>query len=278
MLDSKPQPPPSHRANPPRSLLVVAHPGHELRLYGWMTQNRPDVIVLTDGGGSIGQPRVASSRRLLDAVGATACSPFGAHSDQQFYAALLNADHGFFAHLETALADTLRGGYDVVVADPFEGYNPTHDLCRLLVNVALERLRCEGRPRAANYEYALTAPLPTPTPPGDDLADVVVKLDGSALTAKIAAARGYPELQWEVDRALEREGMDAFAHEVLRPLCTTQLQLSPPTLPPHYEIYGEKKRADGVYAEVIRYEQHFVPVARQLVAALPPIKPEPRRS
>jgi len=261
----------------PRSLLVVAHPGHELRLYGWMTQNRPDVIVLTDGGGSVGQPRVASSRQLINAVGATACSLFGANSDQQFYAALLNADYGFFSSLETAIADTLRGEtYDVVVADPFEGYNPTHDLCRLLVNVALERLRRERRTHIANYEYALTAPLPT-SPVGAP-PDVVLKLDGSALATKIAAARGYPELQWEVDRAVEREGMGAFAHEVLRPLGATQLQLCPPTLPPHYEIYGEKKRADGVYAEVIRYEQHFVPVARHLVTTLPPIELEPRPS
>lgn len=32
-----------------RAALVVAHPGHELRVYGWLEQARPRVFVLTDG-------------------------------------------------------------------------------------------------------------------------------------------------------------------------------------------------------------------------------------
>ena len=42
------------------NLLVIAHPGHELRLYGWIAQTKPLVCILTDGSGSDDQPRLAA--------------------------------------------------------------------------------------------------------------------------------------------------------------------------------------------------------------------------
>lgn len=252
---------------PGRSLLVVAHPGHELRLFGWMRAARPEVLVLTDGSGSIAQPRVSSSHQVLALAAATAGPLFGRYSDQEVYRALLAADHGYFAAIEAAIAARLgSGAFDAVVADPYEGYNPSHDLCSLLVNVARERVRRESGRRIAGYEYALTAPLPGATAPEGV---VSLSLAGSALDDKIAAARNYPELQWEIDQALAREGMQAFAREELRPLDGPGLCLVPARLPPHYELHGERKRAEGVYADVIRYREHFVPVMEALVAGLP---------
>lgn len=249
---------------PPRALLVVGHPGHELRLYGWMRAARPDVAILTDGSGSIGQPRVSSSQRLLDAVGARATPLFGGRSDQDVYAALLAQDAGFFAAWFEALVQLLDdGGYVVVVSDPLEGYNPTHDVCSVLVSVALEQRRRRGLPVPTRYDYALTAPLAT--------AEVEASLGERWLDDKIAAARGYPELQWEIDQAVAREGAQAFAREQLRRLETPAL--APAVLPPGYETYGEQKRAAGVYRDVIRHDQHFAPMVAALIAKLPP---EPR--
>ena len=39
--------------------LVVAHPGHELLAYGWLSRYRPSVFVVTDGSGRDGQARTA---------------------------------------------------------------------------------------------------------------------------------------------------------------------------------------------------------------------------
>jgi hypothetical protein len=97
-------------AHAQRTLLVVAHPGHELRLFGWMCEARPELVVLTDGSGSIGQPRVESSHRVLDASGAVETGLFGLHSDQDYYTALLNGDNAFFLRMETALMTVLRVG------------------------------------------------------------------------------------------------------------------------------------------------------------------------
>ncbi|HEX8245140.1 MAG TPA: hypothetical protein VF541_16635, partial [Longimicrobium sp.] len=45
--------------------LVVAHPGHELRVYGWMERARPLVFVLTDGSGSGSEGRLESTTGVL---------------------------------------------------------------------------------------------------------------------------------------------------------------------------------------------------------------------
>src|SRR5690349_728405 len=70
------------------ALLVVGHPGHELRVYGWMAKLRPDVVILTDGSGHTEHARTESSRRLVREVGASATHLFGTLRDADVYRAL----------------------------------------------------------------------------------------------------------------------------------------------------------------------------------------------
>src|SRR3954452_6829734 len=72
-----------------RALLIVGHPGHELRVYGWLAATRPIVHVLTDGSGREGKSRIASTTAVLDAVGATPGSIYGRMSDAVIYRAIL---------------------------------------------------------------------------------------------------------------------------------------------------------------------------------------------
>jgi hypothetical protein len=44
--------------------LIVGHPGHELRVDGWLTQTPPVVHVLTDGSGDRGASRIDSTSAL----------------------------------------------------------------------------------------------------------------------------------------------------------------------------------------------------------------------
>jgi hypothetical protein len=120
-----------------RPALVIAHPGHELRLFGWLCDARPDVFVLTDGSGHSGPPRIESTRRLLETVGARPGALFGSYTDRQIYRGFLGGDPSIFVDMTTALTRSLqRGRYSMVVVDPFEGYNPGHDLCSVVGNVA----------------------------------------------------------------------------------------------------------------------------------------------
>src|SRR4051812_17884700 len=77
---------------PSRAVLVVGHPGHELRVYGWLADVRPVVHVVTDGSGSDGVSRVGSTSALLDGAGACRGLIYGRMSDREIYAAILAAD------------------------------------------------------------------------------------------------------------------------------------------------------------------------------------------
>src|SRR6266699_30347 len=95
-----------------RAALVIAHPGHELRVHAWVELAQPLAFVLTDGSGHTGQSRLASTSRLVDER------------------------------------------IDYVVGDAFEGHNPGHDLCRVIIDAAAELAGRAGQ-RVACLDFPL---------------------------------------------------------------------------------------------------------------------------
>ncbi|TIU68722.1 MAG: hypothetical protein E5W25_11970, partial [Mesorhizobium sp.] len=53
-----------------KAALVVAHPGHELRVHHWMETAKPLVLVLTDGSGHLGVGRLDRTAEVLAGAGA----------------------------------------------------------------------------------------------------------------------------------------------------------------------------------------------------------------
>ncbi|MGZ7041231.1 MAG: hypothetical protein ACXVH7_05510, partial [Thermoanaerobaculia bacterium] len=172
-----------------RAALVVAHPGHELRVYGWLVRARPDVYVLTDGSGRDGVSRLASTVDLLDRAGVVSGAIFGRFTDRQLYEALLDHDVATFTDLAAELAEQfITRGTTTVAGDSVEGYNPAHDVCRLIVDAAVAIAGSRGV-RIENYDFAVV---------GADAAgsELVVTLDDDELAQKMAAARRYREMQY----------------------------------------------------------------------------------
>src|SRR4051812_39680541 len=79
-----------------RAALMIAHPGHELAVHGWLERARPQVFVLTDGSGRSGVPRLESTAKVLESARATRGSVFGRMPEQAVYRALLGGDTGMF--------------------------------------------------------------------------------------------------------------------------------------------------------------------------------------
>src|SRR5262245_52461812 len=103
------------------SALIVAHPGHELILYGWMLQRRPTVFVLTDGSGHRGESRLASTTRILRELNAKPGSVYGRMTDKQLYFAVLEGDLETFAAIVEEIASGLvNAGANTVVGDAME--------------------------------------------------------------------------------------------------------------------------------------------------------------
>ena len=235
---------------PTPAALVVAHPGHELRVYRWLEIASPLVFVITDGSGSR-RSRIRSTIDLLGKTNCTAGSIMGAFTDQEIYRLILNGDVDPIVAMTLELAESLiEHDIQSVVADAFEFYNPTHDLCSVIASLAAQIAS------ATRYEYAVTE---APSPDGETLV-----LDDAALARKIAAANRSEDLKTEVDGLIDRIGVDALRREVFRPAAT----MTKSALKPFYETHGEKRVAAGHYREVIRYEQHFRPFVEKLIAAV----------
>jgi hypothetical protein len=244
---------------------VVAHPGHELRVFGWMESARPRVCVITDGSGSGGEARLESTTGVLARTAARPGPIYGRMSDRAIYAAILDHDHGLFTALADELARALEeDGADCVVGDAVEGYNPSHDVCRLVINAAARTAERGRGMRIPVYDFALVG-APHECPEAVRHQAVWVTLDEQALGRKLEAARSYPELAGEVEQALARFGTAPFCTECLRPVDTADPYGGwDPARVPEYERFGEARVAAGVYRTVLRFGEHVRPLADAL--------------
>lgn len=235
--------------------LVIAHPGHELRVFGWASTTRPLTMVLTRGDGPAGDSRIASTSRVLASVGAAQGPIYGRFSDREIYELLLTRDVATVTALRDELAAAfVDAGIDVVACDAEEFYNPSHDLCRYLTASAAQvASRRTGR-LIRLYDFPL---IGSPDTCPDALRPRAIRLELGDATwqRKLEHARCYPELQIEVDRALAVNGAEAFRGECLRPAAAI---LPTPSSIPFYELYGERQVQAGHYTAVIRYDPHVM--------------------
>lgn len=240
--------------------LVIAHPGHELRVHGWLERERPLVFILTDGSGHGGISRLSSTCEVLRAAGATAGPVLGRFGDRELYEVILEGRIDVLGALAGEIADALAAaGVERIAGDAVEGFNPSHDLCRVLIDAAAgEATRRTGRPIAL-YDFLLEgAPDECPE---DSLR---LELEADEVERKLAAARAYPEMAAEVERTLARHGVEPFRIECLRPVDPRADVEALVDDPPFYERHGERQVAAGHYERVLRFREHFLPVARVL--------------
>lgn len=255
--------PPSFPWRERRAALIVAHPGHELRVHGWLEIARPQAFVFTDGSGGGGEGRLASTTRVLERAG-VCCGPvYGRFTDRQIYELAMAGRHEVFVALADELAGHLeRAGIDYVAGDAVEGYNSTHDVCRMVIGAALAQLAQRTGRMLPNYDFLLVG-RPDECPAAARADAIRLELDEAAMQRKRAAAAGYPELAAEVERAIAAVGLEAFRHEVLRP-CPPDAGFTAVAEKPYYETYGEKMVAQGRYAQVLRWQEHLRPLAEAL--------------
>ena len=235
----------------------MGHPGHELRVLGWVKQAKPNVVMLTCGDGSLNQPRIQDSERILNGLGVNVRSDWlTAVSDQTIYRSLLSHDSELFVGWLQQLVDAcISNGITRVVADEAEGYNPTHDLCRVLANQLVKRLSKQGM-TVENLSFPLVGHPCYPDRLPEERLRVSLapdELHWKAETVRDYAKRLSPVLLTEVEDAFSTFGMNAFANECFysgKP--TAYEEAGPIGFKPYFETYGEKRFEEGVYKDVIR--------------------------
>ena len=236
-----------------RTLLLHAHPGHELRLFGWMERHKPTVFLMTDGSGG-GASRTNHSLQSIQRAGARPGGIFGLAPDREWYVAILSADLTMFDTMIGAIVDTaIADGASLIVSDAVDGYNPMHDLCEVVAAAATLRLK--------RQDYDVSHLVSRAVAGGDD-EDIVseTRLDCNTLLRKQAAVAAYAPIAEEVQNLLA-EDPDALSREQLRrPTFAWRAHWSP-----SWEKIGASRVAASKYARRIEYERHVRPLALALL-------------
>src|SRR3954463_1873588 len=178
------------------SALIVAHPGHEVRLHGWLGLAQPRVLILSDGSGRLGPPRLGATTEYLASLEIEPGTIYGQYPDRELYQHILDHDFDFFIRLADELAKSLDDlSVRFIVGDAAEGYNPIHDICRLLIDASVEML-AHDRGQTPSFDYAVVN-KPDDCPRERVDKSFWLQLDDDTFAGKLLAARTfYPEL-WE---------------------------------------------------------------------------------
>src|SRR5450756_1378498 len=109
---------------PTKAAMIIAHPGHELRVHHWLETARPEVLVLTDGSGRTNQSRLPSTTKVLERAGAVPGPVYGRFTDAELYQVMLAGKAAEAVNLLQETADWLSAGqFELVAGDALEGYN-----------------------------------------------------------------------------------------------------------------------------------------------------------
>lgn len=244
-----------------RAALVIAHPGHELRVHAWLGLAKPAVSVLTQGCGRSGRSRLASTTRVLAETGATIGPVYGRFPDDEAYDAVLKGNYDIFTVLVDELArGWLAAGIDTVASDMSEAYNSMHEVCRMLVNAAVERAQKKYGRTVLNLQFPLIhAPDGCPAEHTDSC--IHLTLTDDELEKKLRAAFDYTEIQKESGMDRAKNDPEYFRIECLWPAAASSgFELPAGIQTPDYEHFGRKRVESGISREIITYERHLRPL------------------
>ncbi|MBA3581282.1 MAG: hypothetical protein H0W44_02395 [Gammaproteobacteria bacterium] len=256
-----------------KAVLIIAHPRHELRVFNWLTQAHPSVLILTDGSGRSSQSRLKETKRILDETEAKPGAIFGAYTDKYIYEAILNRRTDVFIQMAELISDVLSQEPNAyVVGDAAEGYNPAHDVCRLVINTAIQLIYIRTNKMIPSYDFVLTGPPDTfSTETLNVERSILLTLDDDMFERKLQLLKSYEGLEIDVVETFSQCPPDAFRKELLR-WTDNNITDGLPDEMPYYEKHGEQRVAEGKYHFVLRRNEHMLSIAADLRDYLEQVK------
>ena len=159
---------------PGKYALSIAHPGHELRLYGFLEKTKPYIFILTDGGLPGDTSRMARSILNLGSLYKDTAMMAKDKRDVVYTIERPNPEKGqdiymkdyeiindvenkstaFFEYYIKKMANTLLfNKIDHMVVDALEEYNMIHDVNRLLTEAAISLIKRKSGKEISLYEF-----------------------------------------------------------------------------------------------------------------------------
>ena len=245
--------------------MIFAHPGHELLVLSAVRRTAPLVAIISDGSGSTGLSRIAYSNRILQMAGATRSSLFGRYSDKACYDFIRRIDPKPFVKMRDSLVDEcLALGIEQIVSDACEYYNPVHDIASYIADGVTRRLRSKSKRSVHRFAIPIAPPDGSKRtgqtnkkmfPLGQTQEDAGFKLNALAV---------YEPLANEIRNAKTQEG-EAYLQENLsehEPIVRPDESL---VFEPSYERVGRERIAADIYSDLITYEDHIKPIAKEIL-------------
>jgi hypothetical protein len=231
--------------------LIIAHPGHELRLFDWMERERPLVFILSDGSGGAQSSRLDYSVSAIHGAGATLIEGSGQRSDREWYAAILAGDIRAFTKTADAIAAAAMQA-PLVVSDAADGYNPLHDLCQAIASAVVARIARHSKAPEFLVSPAIATAMGTPS--------IAWKLEDEAARRKQLAVSTNMPLAEEAARLLAEAPDALYTEQLLVPTFDW-----PENWTPEWEAFGRKRVNEGRFAAPITYRDHVLPIAKALL-------------
>jgi hypothetical protein len=254
------------------SVLIMAHPGHELLCHGWLESAKPKVYCLASGGGSSKIGRKQRSIDLIEATGSSTSACFGQWSDWEVYNFMLSLDcQPLVEWIRLIQADLSQMSTEVMmIGDMLEGYSPAHDLCRHAIN-------CIAELRSIPPQCNLSIPLngkPSPHPLPGFPVGFCHSCDGETTRRKIEVATRFYDLKEEVEERIKHTPIHFFSNEFFYQTDRLPYRAYDSDKAPYYETYGRMRVAEGKFHQAIGFEANIKPMILKLRNALdlPPIE------
>ncbi|TMV03163.1 hypothetical protein [Brucella haematophila] len=237
---------------PTRNILILAHPGHELRIHHWLELHRPTVYLLTDGSGGKLSSRTHYSRAVIENAGGLPGAVFGTITDKAWYSAILGGQSALFTTMLNAILDDIPLDRPVeIISDALDGYNPMHDMAWAFGKMVQHRLVAS----AISARHLCSAATTNVT----GKTEVVLQLDSAARSRKIAAVEKYTPLAEEAQRILACDPTAFDQETLLSQDFDWQNDYSP-----HWEAVGQSRVQSGLYSECITYDGHIRPIWKRM--------------
>jgi len=235
------------------NILILAHPGHELRIHHWLEMNKPTVYLLTDGSGGQMASRVHFSKDLIDRCGARSGAVFGEISDKDWYASIMAGKNDLLVKTIQTIIDDAPKNYPIqIVADALDGYNPMHDMAWFIGKIVHHQIK----QKATAFPFLASAA----TTNVQGSVELSIQLNTEARARKISAVESYMPLAEEARRILEQDPLAFDEEKLISQSFDWQAKYDP-----LWEKIGRQRVNDGIYSDCLTFQQHVKPLVKDLI-------------
>lgn len=245
-----------------KTLLIIAHPGHEIAAYHAVRLFKPHIYCLTDGSSGTGQARHWDCHHALRKQHLNGYSNIKEILKEEIvYQAILSQNYIFF---RKKIVDPLREfithiSPEKIIFDAYEGYNPIHDLLSFLVNYICCKFSdkkevCLMELKLTDNQYLSHRELP------------------HQAKSKLLVMPDFHKNKYDYAQFLSSYIKEIPQDlEILKKMCNQEeiyLTLDPNDSiktfffekSPFYEYHGKMRVREGKFSQVIEFEKHILPL------------------